>query len=200
VSNLILAGLTGAPASGKSTALACFEEMGWYVLDADRICHELYDEDPIRAVFRGRWGESVVLSDDGRLSRKAIADIVFSNPVEMEWLNSFLHPLIRARAIEKESAEAAGRPVIFDVPLLFETGWEKDCRWTLSVWCKPRLQRERLASRGWTEDELRRRSALHWDSGRKLEHANFGLINTGSRQMLFEQCRQLDKYMRKELN
>lgn len=193
----MLAGLTGGIGCGKSTALSCFEELGWHALDADRICHEIYEEGDKLLISKltSRWGEAVF--QDGAIARKKIAEIVFNSRNELEWLNGLLHPLIMRRAYEKAAASGS-RYVIFDVPLLFETGMTERFDCTISVWTDSKQQMERLLRRGLTRKEIEARLAMQMSSSLKLEKADFGLINTGSREFLFEQCTELDKQIRKK--
>ena len=190
-------GLTGGIGCGKSTALGCFEKLGWHALDADRICHEIYEEGDKSLIARltSRWGKAIL--QDGALSRKKIAEIVFNNGNELEWLNGLLHPLIMRKADEK-AASSDSEYVIFDVPLLFETGLERRFDCTISVWADTRQQVERLRLRGWNKQETEARLAAQMPSVRKLEKADFGLINTGDIEFLIEQCIELDKQIRKK--
>ena len=181
----MFAGLTGGIGCGKSTALGCFEGLGWLTLDADRICHEIYEEGNslLIADLTSRWGEDIL--HNGTIARKKIAVIVFSDRNELEWLNRLLHPLIMRRADEKIAASDS-EYVIFDVPLLFETGIEKRFDCTVSVWADAKQQMERLKQRGLNEKEIEARLATQMSSTTKLEKADYGLINTGDKKFLIE--------------
>ncbi|MEM4248572.1 MAG: dephospho-CoA kinase, partial [Candidatus Nanoarchaeia archaeon] len=115
----MLIGLTGGIGCGKSTALVIFSKLGWQTIDADSICRQIYEnnESNIKEILKKRWGEKV-LTADGFIARKAIAEIVFVDKKELEWLNSIMHPEIikRARNLQAKSK----MPVIFDAPLLYE--------------------------------------------------------------------------------
>jgi dephospho-CoA kinase len=110
--------ITGGIAAGKSEALAAFARHGAATLSADAVVHNLLARDPdVREAIRERWGADVV--DD----RGCIAEIVFGDPAELEWLERLLHP--KARAVTDEWLAHADAPLaVVEVPLLYETGGE----------------------------------------------------------------------------
>jgi len=186
---MALVGITGGIGSGKSTVLAVFRRLGARILDADTAVHELYK--PGQAGFRlvlDRWGLSI-LQPDGLISRAEIARRVFQSQTEREWLESVIHPLVKTRFLQ-ESANGPG-DLIGAVPLLFEAGWESMCRRTIAVWCEPETQQQRLLLRGWSRDDIARRNALQLTMNEKLRRADFGIINTGTMELLEIQCMRL---------
>ncbi len=197
----MIVGLTGGIGCGKSTTLEMFGRLGWLTLDADRICHELY-EGPHPEVYGkicSRWGKNRVLDDCGGINRKVIAGIVFEDNTELQWLNRLLHPLVLENARKKVGENPDGC-VMFDVPLLFEAEWQDSFDVTLAVWCDPEIQRRRLLARGMGANEIDRRIKYQIPADVKLEMAGFGLINSGSENELFRQCRMLDDQLRKIQN
>lgn len=187
----MLVGLTGAPGCGKSTVLKIFGALGWRTLDADAICHSIYEEPEgwLGRTLAERWGAGVI-GAEGRPDRAAIAKIVFSDRGELEWLNSILHPEIERRALK--SLEGAECPAIFDAPLLFEAGWQKVFKCVVAVWTSPATQMERLLKRGWSRDEALRRIASQLPAERKLEMADCGIVNDCPMETLRRQCEILD--------
>src|SRR5688500_11794827 len=119
---MLLVGLTGNIASGKSTVAQLLSERGATIIDADVLAR--------RAVERGskafdaivkRWGTSI-LSPDGHLDRVALRRVVFGDPKELESLNEIVHPEVE-RLRDLRISEARGRGdkvVVCDIPLLFE--------------------------------------------------------------------------------
>jgi len=110
--------VTGGIAAGKSEALAAFARHGAATLSADAIVHDLLASDPdVREAIRGRWGADAV-GDRGR-----IGEIVFADPVELDWLERLLHP--RTRALTEAWLATVDAPLaVVEVPLLYETGGE----------------------------------------------------------------------------
>ncbi len=187
----MLAGLTGAIGGGKSTALAAFAACGAKTCDADRMCHELYGEAAVVHHLAEHWGDRCMT--DGNIDRQKIARIVFQNQAELDFLTGVLYPELEKKMTEVRLAAAVpGSPVtVVEIPLLFECGWEKYCDVTAALWTGTALRHERLLGRGMTPEEIARREAKQWSEDRKLEAADFGLINYGSRQSLEMQCRML---------
>ena len=196
----MLIGLTGGAGSGKSTVMKIFASWGWGVLDADAICHEAYAEPNGRLAkaMEARWG-SKVLDSDARPDRRAIAEIVFDDAAELAWLEAAVHPEILRRATERR-ASFGDRPVLFDAPLLFEAGWRSLFESVIAVWCDPSVQRERLLARGWDDREIGRRLARQMNQDRKLELADFGLINSSSMRILEEQCSIIANLIKAKIN
>jgi dephospho-CoA kinase len=185
---MILVGVTGGMAAGKSTALCCFQALGASVVDADDLVHRLYL--PGNAVYREvceRWG-GAILNADGCVNRAAVAQRVFSDDRELQWLDRLLHPLIE-RQVRDLSAAAEAGVLCCAVPLLFEAGWDAWIAQTLAVWCDSDTQWVRLRQRGWTDDHIRARLVRQLSMDEKLSRAHYGIINTGSIETLRQQCR-----------
>ncbi|MDQ3995418.1 MAG: dephospho-CoA kinase [Gemmatimonadota bacterium] len=119
---MLLVGLTGNIASGKSTVSQMLSERGATIVDADILARRAVE--PGTPGYRrivDRWGNAV-LGPDGHLDRAALRRIVFSDPEELERLNAIVHPEVeRMRDALVEEARARGdRIVVCDIPLLFE--------------------------------------------------------------------------------
>ncbi|RTL83390.1 MAG: dephospho-CoA kinase [Hyphomicrobiales bacterium] len=146
-------GLTGSIGMGKSTTADMFREAGAPVLDSDRIVHELYRgaaAAPIEAAFPG-----VVV--DGAVDRGRLAEKVLGDPAALERLEGIVHPLVWAArdAFLKEQEEKGTRVVVYDVPLLFETGAEKSVDVVVVVSAPEDVQKARVLARpGMTEEKF----------------------------------------------
>src|SRR5438094_417924 len=115
--------LTGGIAAGKSEALQAFARHGAAVISSDDVVHRLYREDEdLWAALRERWGERVFR--DGEVDRAEIGRIVFADRAELAWLESELHPRVRA-ATDAWLAEQTADVAVAEIPLLFETGGEE---------------------------------------------------------------------------
>lgn len=191
----MLVGLTGGIGCGKTTVLKCFSRLNWKTLDADTICHSLYENktgEIFSAIYK-RWGKCVI-QKDGTADRKKIAEIVFNDNHELIWLNSLLHPKVLETA--KKTAWESKEDVIFDVPLLFEANWENEFDVTIAVWTAKKIQRKRLLKKGWDSAEINRRINSQMPAEEKLEKADLGLINNSSHSLLFEQCEKLSRQIK----
>ena len=95
---LKLIGLSGGPGNGKSAVAEIFREEGICVIDADKVCHAIYQEkdNEVISAMRLRWGKDI-FDSEGFIDRKKIAEIVFNDDGEREFLDSLLHPEIFRR-------------------------------------------------------------------------------------------------------
>jgi dephospho-CoA kinase len=119
---MLLVGLTGNIGSGKSTVAQLLSERGATIIDADVLARRAVEVGtPAYRAIAERWGTSI-LSSDGAIDRAALRRIVFSDPVQLEQLNAYVHPEVeRMREVLVEQARVRGdRLVVCDVPLLFE--------------------------------------------------------------------------------
>ncbi|MEA4862131.1 MAG: dephospho-CoA kinase [Victivallaceae bacterium] len=175
--------ITGGVGCGKSTAAGWFIENGFPVIDADDVCHRALEEPAIRSAVTGRWGKSI-LGPDGRVDRALVAETVFENPKELEFLNGLLHRRVRgeiaALLAGKFDGDAIPRARFAEIPLLYETGMETLFDAVICVWA-PESYSPRIAARAKHQMNI----------NEKLERADYALINYGSPERLFEQCREL---------
>ena len=192
VCKLKIIALTGGVGCGKTTASTLIRNHGIPCIDADRLCHELYaqPDSPLLRKMRGRWGDRIFHAD-GTVNRNVLGGIVFRDDAEREALNGLFRPTADAE-LERRIAEyrAQDTPLLLlDVPLLFESGWDRYADVTIAVWAPRALQLERvMKNRGWSEDELDRRRAAQMDETEKLERADCGIINSGGELFLARQC------------
>ena len=140
-------GLTGSIGMGKSTTAAMFRDAGIPVYDADAAVHAAYDVGGIAVEPVGKAFPGVV--KDGRVDREVLRQAVLGKPEAMQKLNGVVHPLIgRDRASVFEAAMASGADmIIMDVPLIFETGGEKNMDAVIVVSAPAEMQRERVLAR-----------------------------------------------------
>lgn len=154
---MIVLGLTGGIAMGKSTVAAMFRAQGAAVSSADAIAHRLMlRRGAAHGLVKARFPEAV---RDGIIDRSALAGIVFRDPERLKELEAILHPLVvveEQRYITYARRRGCGI-VVLEIPLLFETGAEKRCDVTAAVTAPPFLQRMRAQARqGMNAERLRR--------------------------------------------
>jgi len=146
---MLLIGLTGGIASGKSFVSDCFESHGAPVIDADQLAREVVEPDSegLRALA-SHFGDAI-LNEDGQLKRKALRDIIFANPQEREVLDNTLHPLIRNLSETRiEAARKLAYPyLVYAVPLLVETTQQERFDRIVVVDVPEALQIQRLKMR-----------------------------------------------------
>lgn len=151
-------GLTGGIGSGKSTVAAALVELGGALLvDTDAISRALTAPGGgAMAAIEARFGRPFVASD-GALDRAAMRELAFRDPAAKQTLESILHPMIGAETARQAALAAAGQRVVFDVPLLVESGrWRRLVDRVLVVDCDESTQIARVMARsGLSEGAVR---------------------------------------------
>ena len=181
---MLIVGLTGGVASGKSTVSRILREEGAYLIDADQIARELVQpQTPAWRALIDAFGEEV-LEKDGSIHRKKLAALVFSHPEKRERLNQLLHPRIkeeterRIKEIGQRDPEAI---VVIDAALLVETGAYREMDWLIVVFSTEAQQIERLEKRnGMRPEEARQIISAQMPLEEKLKLADGIIRNEGS--------------------
>ncbi|MBR0219032.1 MAG: dephospho-CoA kinase [Clostridia bacterium] len=167
-------GLTGGIACGKSNISRSLKAAGVPVIDADEISRNLTASGgPALPAIREKWGEKVF--DGEELNRRALSDIVFSDPAAREQLNAIIHPLVLSE-IHRRMDETDG-PVVMDVPLLYEVGMDS---WCDEIWCAYAPQKEQVR-------RVRKRGQITYAEALRRIH---------SQMPVMEKCRRADHMIR----
>lgn len=184
-------GLTGGIACGKSTVSAYLQKKGAIIVDADEITHELLQ--PQGALYNAyveHWGSQVVESD-GSLNRRKVGQLAFSDKQEKEWMNATAHPIIKETILQK-LAEIKKGLIIFDVPLLFEAGWDKATNGNCVVFVTPDVQLRRLIARnGYSKEEAMARINAQMPLAEKKRRADWLIDNSGTLAKTYQQVEKL---------
>lgn len=174
-------GLTGGIGSGKSTVTRMLRELGAHVLDADVMAREVVEPGtPGLAAVAARFPG--VVGPDGRLDRAKLGARVFSDASERAALNAITHPLVRQAFLEKVQAlEAQGvERVVYDVPLLIESGMHGWMEGVALVWVPRDVQKARLMARdGLDAAAAEARLAAQLPLDEKKAHATWVIDNSG---------------------
>ena len=188
-------GLTGGIHCGKTTTLSLFKQEGFKTISCDVIAHELLQKHEIvRQALQERWGKAI-LNKEGFLDKKHIANIVFTNETERIWLEDILHPLVRKIWTSRVFAEPE-LDWIVEIPLLFEKKIETLLNCSICVISSLALQLSRLAATGLTEQQACARIGQQWPLSKKMENADFVLLNNGTLAFLHQQILSLIKYIK----
>jgi dephospho-CoA kinase len=179
---ILVFGLTGGLASGKSTVAARFRALGVPVIDADLIAREVVEpgSEGLAAVVDA-FGEGI-LAPDGSLDRAALGDVVFAAPEKRRVLNAILHPRIAARSAQRIAAlDAAGEKLAcYEAALLVENNLADAFRPLVVVAVPPDVQLARAMARdGSTEEQARARIAAQLPLANKIVAADHVIDNGG---------------------
>ena len=179
-------GLTGGIGCGKSTAAACFAELGFVVIDADQLARQVLESHVCVSRLRERWG-AACLDAQGVPDRKWIAAKVFADADERAFLESVTHPEV-ARLRRDATADASVDYVV-EIPLLFEKELAEGFSSVVVVACSDDVRRVRLRGRGLSDEEISARIASQLSLVEKVKRANVVLWNDGEPAFLREQVR-----------
>ena len=139
-------GLTGSIGMGKSTTAAMFRDAGVPVWDADAAVHAMYDTGGAAVPEIARLCPDAVV--EGRVDRDVLRAWVGKTPDAIDRLNAVIHPLVRRNRVDFLSENADVPIVVLDIPLLFETGGDKEVDAIVVVTAPPEVQRARVLDRG----------------------------------------------------
>lgn len=194
----LLVGLTGGIACGKSNLSEALRAHGVTVIDADAISRSLTAPGgKALTPIRERFGDSVFDGDE--LNRGRLAGAVFGQKEQLEALNAIIHPLVFEEISRQIEAYAGLTALVIDVPLLYETGFDRECDEVWCVWAPRRMQLERLRKRGLSLREAEERIGSQMPPLEKARRADRLIITAGAKQDSALMVQKLwDDYLRRK--
>ena len=189
---MIVVGLTGSIAMGKSTLASMFREFGAPVFDADAAVHEIYRgpvASEVEVAFPG-------VRIDGRVDRERLSKYVVDDAIAMKRLEAIVHLAVASlrRDFLEKARQSGARVAVLDVPLLFETGGDRIVNVVLTVTARPEVQRARaLARPGSSAEKFEALLARQRSDVEKRRRAHFVIDTSGS---FANSRRQVEDFMR----
>jgi len=175
---MIRIALTGSIGMGKSTVAKMFKKAGVPVFDADAVVRQLQGPGGRLVEEIGELFPGCVRC--GTLDRECLAEIVLANPEKLSILERIVHPVVRNAREEFIAQHREAPALIFEIPLLFETGGAKDFDKVIVVSAPPEVQRKRVLERtGMTTAKLESILARQMPDDEKRRLADF-VVNTGT--------------------
>ena len=198
---MILVGLTGGVATGKSTVAKMFKRCGAIVIEADELAREVVEPGkPAWHAIVNTFGRQVVRPDRS-LDRHVLGAMVFRNRSKLRQLERIIHPRVAREQQRLVRRIAEGKPrivVIYEVPLLFEAGVDKRVDKIIVITADRDTQIARLKKRnGLTRTEAIRRIRSQMPLAKKTQQADYVLNGTLSRPSLCKQVGQLFQHLRR---
>ena len=191
---MLLVGLTGNIASGKTTVARLLSERGATIIDADVLARRTVDPGtPAHAAIVARWGNKV-LAADGSIDRGALRRIVFGTPAELEALNEIVHPQVRAMRddLVDQARSRGDQIVVCDIPLLFERGLADDFDRIVLVDAPRDLRLERLVrERKLPHADAMEMIVAQMPSELKRARVHYVIDNTSTLQALSEHVEEI---------
>jgi len=188
-------GLTGGLASGKSFVGRALADLGCYLIDADKLGHQvmLPGGEAYDAIVR-EFGPDV-LDAEARISRRKLSGIVWNDPERLKKLSSLVHPPVREREERQmaEIAQADPRAIaVVEAAILVETGRYKSFDRLIVVACTLELQMERALERGThSKEEILARLSRQLPLEEKLRVADYVIDTSGPKEATLEQVRKV---------
>lgn len=194
---MIVLGLTGSAAMGKSTTAKFFAEENVPVFDADAVVHRLYTGDAAPLIEQAFPG----VTASGKVDREKLAAQVLGNPDALKKLEALIHPMVRdARAkFLREMRKMDSDIVVFDIPLLFETGADREVDAVVVVTAPAEMQRRRVFERpGMTEEKFAAILARQLSDAEKRKRADFLVDSSRGLEDARKQVRDILHRLREE--
>lgn len=193
---MMIIGLTGSIASGKSTVANMLKEYGLPIVDADLVARLVVEPGmPTLNDIVEVFGEEM-LTDNGEMNRKKLGSIIFHDREKRQMLNNIIHPAIRQEMLrQRDEYIASGeKTVVMDIPLLFESKLQHFVERILVVSVTEEIQLKRLMERNeLTEEEARARISSQLPLLEKEKEADAVIYNSGS---IKETKMQLEKILK----
>jgi len=197
---MLRVGLTGGLASGKSFVGHALAELGCYLIEADKLGHEvmLPGAEAYDAIIQ-EFG-SGILDPSGQIDRRKLGALVWDHPERLEKLNSFVHPAVRARERRRFAEIAQADPhaiAVVEAAILVETGSYKSFDKLIVVTCTAEQQMERAMKRGsYSKEEVVSRLSRQLPLAEKVRVADYVIDTSGSKENTLEQVRAVYETLR----
>lgn len=191
---MLVVGLTGGIASGKSTVSRMFADEGVPVICADELAHEAVKRGSAALEEIRRAFGTEVLAEDGTLDRAAMARLVFQDAAKRKLLETIIHPRVaeeQQRRLDRLEREGH-RIVAIDVPLLFESGWEEAFDLVIVVYVPTQIQEQRLIARdAISQEDARARLDAQMPIDQKKKLADLVVDNTRGMEHTLDQVKEI---------
>lgn len=194
----MIIGLTGGIASGKSTVSKIFRELGAEIIDADIKAKEISEREDVVKEIGNIFGKEVINSE-GKIDRLKIKEIVFNNKEKLKKLNDLIHPKVMEEFKKIKENTGKNDIIIFDVPLLFESGMDKMCDKIILVFTDKKIQIKRMLERdGITEELAEKIINSQMSLEEKLNKSQIHLENNGTLEDLREKSETIYRELKGE--
>ncbi|XP_067644077.1 bifunctional coenzyme A synthase isoform X2 [Eurosta solidaginis] len=196
-------GLTGGIASGKSIMCGRLLKKGAFVLDCDKIAHEIYEPGQVCYQKVVNHFDNGILNADGRIDRQKLGQIVFSDPEELENLNAIVWPelLVEVKErIRKLRNQHIYDVVVIEAAILLKANWENECHEIWSTIVTPELAVQRIIQRnGLSEEEARKRLASQMENHEVVARSHIVFSTQWSEEFTADQLNKAWSILMKDI-
>ncbi len=175
-------GITGSIGSGKSYFCKKLSKIrGIKVISSDEMVHQLYEDERFAKVLAERFGKEII--SNSQINRKKLGEIVFKDPQKKKELENLVYPELarrRKEIIKLLNRQRFNSVLVLEIPLLFENNLEKECDYTLTVFCNPTIQKQRVLKRSsMTAEKYDSILKAQMSVAEKIKHSDFS-YNSGN--------------------
>jgi dephospho-CoA kinase len=189
-------GITGNFGMGKTTVLSMFRKLGAYTFNIDKFVHVLLTRPQTKKKIVHALGEGILIkrSKNISISKARVANIIFNDSDKRKAIETIIHSqvlkIIKATAL-KISKKNPSALIVFEVPLLFEAGYEKYFDATIVVRCNRNVAINRLINKGFTEDNAKKRLLAQMPITKKEKLADFVINNNRGIRQTWKQAKRI---------
>lgn len=187
---MVKAALTGNIGMGKSTVLKLFEELGAATINADHVVSELLQNPQVIEKVKTILGPGVINPLSGTLDRPKIASIIFSDDARRKEYEAFIHPMVFEQ-IHRSLAGVSQEVAVVEVPLLFETGKQKEFDASITVYADVSIAIDRAEQSGMTRAEAAERMMVQMPIAEKVRQSTYTVDNNEGMDRTRSQVRQI---------
>lgn len=187
----MILGLTGGIGSGKSTVSKFFKEEGLKIIDADLIVKKISKQKKLKQELVLKIDKDI-LNSKKEIDKEKLKKIVFNDKEKLEILNGIYHPKIKEEFCKIREKYNHDDLIVFDAPLLFESGLDKECDKIILVCVEEKIQIERVVSRDNVDKKLAKQIIeAQMPQEEKKKKADIIIYNNGSLEELIEKAKKI---------
>ena len=193
---MLVIGIAGGVASGKSLVTRCFQHFGATVFDGDQIGHDVLQQTVLIQQIVDHFGDGILC--DGQIDRSRLAHIVFAKapegPAALKKLEAITHPKIGEQIMQKlklAQQDSNCQACVLDAPVMFKAGWDRLCNKLVFVEVPLEIRNNRALGRGWDNNELAKREANQISVEAKRKRATDVIDNSQTKEATFQQAVKL---------
>jgi dephospho-CoA kinase len=189
-------GLTGNFGMGKTTVLGLFKKLGAHTFNVDEFVHKILRKDTVIRKISTLLGDEVLMKTSlgAALNKKKVASIIFSDPNKRKVIEGIIHPDVLKRIKAVRSIILHKDPdalILFEIPLLFEAGYENHFDKTIVVHSKRQVAINRLTKKGFTKDDILKRFRSQMPIYKKKDLADFLIENNGDIKVTTDRVKRI---------
>ena len=182
---MIIVGITGGIGSGKSVVCNMLRIFGVPVYDADSEARKHYERHPELIEKVRKEISPDVFDKSGKIDRRKLAELIFTDTDKLEKLNKLVHPLVRKDFEEWVKTKNGSAYVVKEAAILFESGAHKDCDKIITIISPNEIRIQRVRDRDRkTKQEVEEIIANQWDDEKKISKSDYTILNDEKEMVL----------------